>query len=358
VDAYCLPKAKKQRKKRGGGMKEDHQRYNYGASNKAILFEAMYDRDSPIHDKKSRLGKQFRTDYGVSWVVFSNVCNDIEQRLNPCSWMRKLKDVPFKLRIMACLRQIRLGGPLGQHYSNYSMDYNSFKNIFLYCCLEWVYAMKDDYIKLTRTKDEINHVKRLYRAAGHPCCIGSIDCVHVIWNTCEQNLNVQCTNAGAGDTKGNPSVVFEVTSSYTTKIMHVSRMFWGATIDSIIVKFNEAVWELMNGIYATHQFKMFKDHDTTIIDFGLYIICDGGYPNMKCLIPPFKWCEVGSKIIVWSFQVESSHKYVDHTFGSLKKRRCCLIKPIDLLDPCHIEPIFITFCILHNMLVDHDGMDD
>jgi hypothetical protein len=77
--------------------------------------------------------------------------------------------------------------------------------------------------------------------------------------------------------------------------MHVSRMFWGATTNSTIVKFDEAVWELMTGIYSARQFKMYKDHDTTVIELGLYFICDGGYPKMKCLIPPFKWCEVGSQ---------------------------------------------------------------
>jgi hypothetical protein len=106
VDTYCLPKANKRRKKCGEGIKEDRERYNYGASNKAILFEAMYNRDSPIHDETSRLGKKFRADYGVPWVVFSNIFNVIERRFNPCSWMRKLNDVPFKLRSMACLRQL------------------------------------------------------------------------------------------------------------------------------------------------------------------------------------------------------------------------------------------------------------
>jgi hypothetical protein len=88
-----------------------------------------------------------------------------------------------------------------------------------------MYAMEDEYIKLPRTKDEINHVDRLYRAVGHPGCIGSFDCVHVCCNACKHTIKVQFTNAVAGDAKGKPSVVFEVTSSHTTKIMHVSRMF-------------------------------------------------------------------------------------------------------------------------------------
>jgi hypothetical protein len=45
-----------------------------------------------------------------------------------------------------------------------------------------MYAMKDAYMKLSRTEDKINHVERLYRAVGHPGCIGSIDCVNLEWN--------------------------------------------------------------------------------------------------------------------------------------------------------------------------------
>jgi hypothetical protein len=202
---------------------------------------------------------------------------------------------------MACLRQLRLDGPLGQDYSNYSMDNNSFRNTFLDHFIKWMYAMKDEYIKLPRTNDEINYVERLYRAVGHPDCIGSIDCVPVCCNACKHTLKVQCTNAGTGDAKGKLSVVFEVTPSHTTKIMHVSRMFWGATTDSTIVKFDEAVWELMIGIYSTRQIKMYKDHDTTIIELGLYFICDGGYPKMKCLIPPSSGVRlVPKKYVVFS----------------------------------------------------------
>jgi hypothetical protein len=74
--------------------------------------------------------------------------------------------------------------------------------------------MKDDYIKLPRTEDNINHVARHYLAVGHPGCIGSIGCVHIGWNASKHTLKVQCTNNGSGDAKGNPSVVFEVTSTH------------------------------------------------------------------------------------------------------------------------------------------------
>jgi hypothetical protein len=63
-------------------------------------------------------------------------------------------------------------------------------------------------------------------------------------------------------------------------------MFWGATTDSTIVKFDEAVWELMTVVYSTRQFKMYKDQDTVVIELGLSFICDGGYPKMKFLTPP------------------------------------------------------------------------
>jgi hypothetical protein len=60
------------------------------------------------------------------------------------------------------------------------------------------------------------------------------------WNACKHTVKVHCTHAGVGYAKGKPSLVFEVTSSHTQKIMHVSRMFWGATTGITIVKFDEA----------------------------------------------------------------------------------------------------------------------
>jgi hypothetical protein len=56
--------------------------------------------------------------------------------------------------------------------------------------------------------------------------------------------------------KGCPTVVFEVVASHTTRVLHVSCMFWGCCSDALIVKFDEAVHEVMDGRYSTLAFEV------------------------------------------------------------------------------------------------------
>ena len=61
---------------------------------------------------------------------------------------------------------------------------------------------------------------------------------------------------------------------------------------------------------------------------------------------------------MWSDTVESTCKDVERCFGILKIWWCCLINPIDLQDPDHSEILFSACAILHNILLDYDGIDD
>jgi hypothetical protein len=112
-------------------MKKDRENYSYNTSTKAIQFSPLYDGNSPVRDEESREGRQFRLNYGVPWKVFETLVKTFDQRFNPHASLRKLKDVLFELRIMKCLMQLCLGGPLGQHLSTYSPDYSSFCKLFL-----------------------------------------------------------------------------------------------------------------------------------------------------------------------------------------------------------------------------------
>jgi hypothetical protein len=276
VELYSLLNISKEKKPRGPGMKEDRVTFGYGTSTKAILYSDLHDTNSSIRDEELRQGRQFRKYYGLPWQAFEDFVKTVEEKFIPRRGLRKMNEIPFELRVMACFRHPRLGGPLNQHKASDSLDYSSFWKFFLESFLVWTEEMKEDYIHLPRTEAKINHVERLFRACGHPGAIGSIDCVHIGWHKCRYTLKVQCTNTGAGDSKGKPSLLFQVVVSHTTKIQSISRMHWVATTDSTVYKFDAAVHDLMAGIYATRTFNMWKDQDTKITAIGLYYISDGG----------------------------------------------------------------------------------
>jgi hypothetical protein len=358
VEENSLPKVTKPRRARGPGMKVDRKMYGYGTSTKAVLYSGLHDASSPIRDESSREGLQFRLDYGVPRSVFQTIIKLLDDKFAPRSSMRKLRDILFELRVMACLRHLRLGGPMGRHVVGYSLDYCTFRKFFLEKILVWFWTIRHDFIKLPKTDDKINHVECLFRAWEHPSAVGSIDCVHIGWHKFHHTLKIQCTNTGAGDNRGKTSLVFQVVVPHTTKILSISHMHWGATNDSTIYTFDPAVHELMTGVYSTRQFTLWKYHTYKYIHIGMYYISDGGYPQMKYLIPPFKWTQVGTKKNIWYENVESTRKDVERCFGILKKIFRCLINPLELQDPTHIESLFNACTVIHNILLDYDGIDN
>jgi hypothetical protein len=230
IKRYDQPKQKKVLMVRGVDvMSFERHHLHYGYTNITILQGALYDTNSPVRDEKSREGKRFRLDYGVPWTVFTQICNEFEKRYQVHQSLRRLKAVPFKLRVLACLRQLRLGGPMSQHLVTYAMDYNMFRS-FYGKFLNWMWLIKDDYIHLPKTDEEINHVERLYHRIGFPGAIGSVDCVHLPWNSCRHTLRMQCINAGAGDSKGKPPVVIPMCGFTQNKMLEHLRHVLGSNI--------------------------------------------------------------------------------------------------------------------------------
>mmetsp|Transcript_11517 Transcript_11517/g.21528 ORF Transcript_11517/g.21528 Transcript_11517/m.21528 type:complete len:181 (+) Transcript_11517:298-840(+) len=91
---------------------------------------------------------------------------------------------------------------------------------------------------------------------------------------------------------------------------------------------------------------------------GAYLICDGGYNEWACLMPPYKHQLPGSGLERWPKNVESVRKDVECVFGILKKRFLLLKHPIRLHDARQIQRAFVTCCVLHNVLLDYDMYDE
>jgi hypothetical protein len=129
--------------------------------------------DSDAHE-----GRRWKKIYWVPFDLCVELSNTFEVWMESNGRHTYLKNqLPFKLRAMACFRQLRLGGPVHQHYEGYGLQTTRFRYYFL----DWRWVIKGDCIKMQTTKAEIVHVENSFHRVGCPGCLDSIDCVHIPW---------------------------------------------------------------------------------------------------------------------------------------------------------------------------------
>jgi len=90
---------------------------------------------------------------------------------------------------------------------------------------------------------------------------------------------------------------------------------------------------------------------------GAWLAVDGGYQKAACFINPmhnrFAFPEV-----VFSEWLESVRKDVECAFGILKIRFRFLRNPVIYQDAEILSNAFKTACMLHNMLLEYDGLNE
>lgn len=119
---------------------------------------------------------------------------------------------------------------------------------------------------------------------GLPGAIGSIDCTHVFWDRCPKRSQ----NNYIGK-EGSPTVAYEVIVSHGRRILFVSRGFPGSLNDKTICDYDAFVHGLRTGqLYGDLEYYLELNDGNRIKAKGVYLICDGGYPNESIFINPFK----------------------------------------------------------------------
>ena len=129
---------------------------------------------------------------------------------------------------------------------------------------------------MPKTESEIKHVMGLYERHAHPGCIGSIECVHVVWDICKSGMQALCT----GKEKV-PTLAFQVVCSHTKRILSCSQWFFGTYNDKIISKYDPVVKILESEKYNNIEWiALDEDENGKVIERkekGAYFLCDGGY---------------------------------------------------------------------------------
>jgi hypothetical protein len=109
------------------------------------------------------------------------------------------------------------------------------------------------------------------------------------------------------------------------------------------------------------EFELYEEQaDGTVIKRkyrGAWLLVDNGYHHWAITIPPYKQSEFCNEIC-FSEWLESMRKDVECTFGILKGRWRILKAGIRVHGLEAGDNIWLTCCALHNMLLDHDGLDE
>jgi hypothetical protein len=132
--------------------------------------------------------------------------------------------------------------------------------------------------------------------------------------------------------------------------------------DKTLVTFNERIMGIRTGKYLSDlEFELYEEQaDGTVIKrkyHGAWLLVDNGYHHWATTIPPYKRSEFRNEIhfLEW---LESMRKDVECTFGILKGHWHILKAGIHVHGFDAGDKIWLTCCALHNMLLDHDGLDE
>ena len=359
-------------------------RYNSLFFNTYLSQEALQDG---VRNDDSYRGKKFRRRFRVPYSIFLEICDDLK-RTNKVADHGKdatgAETVCTDLLVLGSLRVMGSGCTFDVVEELTNVHEETHRVFFHEQFCKWGDRVSSTHISMPTDLIRLRHIMGLYERLGLPGCAGSVDCVHLVWDRCPAGLGNVCR----GKDKV-PTLAFQVVASHTKKILSVSQYFWGTVNDKTISRADQ-VFNLFRdegGNIATHKWHTvtpvaatdsnnYSNNNLNNVDTsnyasslttssvlttehtGAYMICDGGYHQWPCLMFPFKHQPAGTDLEMWSSQIESVRKDVECVFGILKKRFLFLKHPIRIASAQKIERVFVTCCVLHNLLIDYDGMDN
>ena len=210
-----------------------------------------------------------------------------------------------------------------------------------------LYDIRGEFIHLPRNMSELKSIMDCYDSQGLPGCCGSMDVVHVRWANCPAGDFNRCKGK-----ESYPSLAFQCISDNERRIIGVFGPQHGTRNDKTIVKYDVNVRAIRNGWYNEVEWNYFTEDGTIEQEHGVYLICDNGYLRWPVSICPYKHGESrNTPTGYFSKNLESVRKDVECVFGILKRRWGCLDRGFKHRSIIINRNVFVSCCILHNMMV-------
>ena len=311
-----------------------------------------------VYDETSAAGRRFRRKFRMPKVGVDALV--LEASKQP-KWGDKPPGpghgrgparAPLLLKVLAALSYLGKGCDMVDLEDLAHISVSTLQ-VFIPAFLKWL--AHDEFAKHVHLPhgDALDKAMAVYARLGAPGACASADGVHVPWNNCHATQNHLFKGK-----EGHPTIAWNVSVLHSREVVHVARWMGGAQNDKTMAQHDEFFAQLRAGTFHPEKtYTLYERDGTQTVHKGLYAIVDNGYHHWMCLIPPFKGMCPDDETSLWSKRLESIRKDAECTFGTIKRRFRILRIPSELSKPQGIDNIFRACCVLHNILLRHDGLN-
>ena len=235
-------------------------------------------------------------------------------------------------------------------------------NFFNKFVVKFAHSYLSQWICFPRTNDGVAQSMRHFDRMGAPGCIGLMDCVHIDWIMC----TAQQKHLHMNGRQKAPSRVYEAVCDAVTWITSITGGAGGSQSDKTTVRQDRTAVDLQNGVLTLGDgllsramgysvYSVTEGREVVVREItGLYFLVDPGYHKLRAFQCNFPSSDINH--IGFSQKIESIRKGIECTFGRLKRRWFILRALLEVHGPEVVDAIFAMCCILHNMLLDADGL--
>ena len=309
-----------------------------------------------VADRTSTTGKMFRRRFRVTFDLFQQIV----KVMKPLMGIRDsnnggVESIPFEIKVLACLRRVGRGS-CWETIKELCQDIpcqRTLREFFRDFCRAFRKRYEDEYIHIPRTEAEMESVLGESRRMGYPGCIGFMDGVHCRWDRCP----AQWRHLFKRDKKY-PTIGWQCCVNHKRRFLSVMPAQMGTVVDATACKYDEFVRKLVHDpLYVKAKYKLRSwPGGAFFTEQGLWLSVDGGYICIPCLLLGDA-DSLEEAMNAFHEHMLGQRKHVECAFGILKGRFRIFKLPLMMHDFKEIDDMFVMCCILHNMCLDCDGLD-
>lgn len=249
-------------------------------------------------------------------------------------------------KILMCLRRLGEGCSFSSLDDQARMSVESMRQCFSIFTNAVIAKYGAEFLNREPSLSELRRIERKFSQSNFPGCIGSIDCMHMIWKNCPKAWKGQYRNP-----KNGKMATVQVEGMCDTDLYcwHIFCGRPGTNNDVTVAESSPLIISILQGQRRIRLLEGFMLGGLRK-NWDLYFLADGIYPRWSIFLKPVH-APLTEKQKRFTKSQESRRKDVERLFGVLQGRFKIMRLEFYGWSDTDIINIVHTCTILHNMLV-------